>query len=159
MALSHELKCNEVNDHRSAEEYFEQSSLCDFRFGNRRIPLYDNDRALRKNIQDRIPDEYNVSLDYNGFPVIFDVYSERVGIHVDTEITVRKLTEEEKLEICNCTGDKYRQQVVNDIYFDFSKKEYFKYVDNEYRMLEIKCSMEVSVEPDAGTYTLFKINC
>ena len=96
---------------------------------------------------------------YNRVSVIFDVFSERVGIYVDTEITVRKLTEEEKLERCNCTGDKYRQQVVNDIYFNFSKEEYFKYVDNEYRMLEIKCSMEVSVEPDAGTYTLFKINC
>lgn len=157
--LIKKLKCNEVNDHISAKEYLEKSKSCDFRFGNRRIPLYDNNRSLRKNIQDRISDEYNVSLDHNGFPVIFYIYSERVGIHVDTELTVRKLTEEEKLEICNCTGDKYRQQVVNDIYFDFSKKEYFKYVDNEYRMLEIKCSMEVSVEPDAGTYTLFKINC
>ena len=95
---------------------------------------------------------------YNRVPVIFDVFSERVRIYVDTEITVRKLTEEEKLERCNCIGDKYRQQVVNDIYFDFSKKEYFKYVDKEYRMLEIKCSMEVYVERDAGMYTIFKIN-
>lgn len=154
--LMQKLNLNEVYDHRTAKAYLEQSETYDFRFGNKEIPLYDNDRELRKCIQDRFPDEYNTSLIHNGVPVIIDVHSERVGIHVDAEVNVRKLTDEEKLGKCNCTGDKYRQQIVNDIYFEFSKEEYFRYADNEYRMLEIKCSMEVSAEPDSGTYTLLK---
>lgn len=154
--LIQKLNCKEVYDHRSAKAYLEQSKTYDFRFGNKEIPLYDNDRELRKCIQDSIPDKYNTSLIHNGFPVIIDVQSERVGINVDAEVIVRKLTDEEKLERYNCTGDKYRQQIVNDIYFEFGKEEFFRYADNEYRMLEIKCSMEVSAEPDSGTYTLLK---
>ena len=150
------LEQREVYDHGSALNYYDQTISCNFRLGNDDdIPFYDNDSVLRKSIHARIPDNYHITLSQNGKPVIIDAYRDRIGINISTDVKLRKLTDDEKMKYAKCSGDKYRQQIVNDLYFEFQKEEYFKYIDNEYRVLEVSYSLSVDADSSSGTCTSF----
>lgn len=46
--------------------------------------------------------------------------------------------------------------MVNDVFFDFEEEDYFKYIDNKYRVIEIRYFINVSADKDSGICYIFE---
>lgn len=146
-----------ITSYDEAVDYYSKSGEYDYRVGNTFVPIYDSDYKLKRDIQKTVSDKNDLSIYDNNRPYIINAHKDKLGVDIKIlDVIVRKLTPDEKRKE-NSTGDgKYQEQMVNDIYFEFDEEDYFKYMDNTYRMLEIKYSVKVSAAKDSGICYIFE---
>lgn len=146
-----------ITSYDEAVDYHSKSGEYDYRVGNTFVPIYDSDYKLKRDIQNTVSDKNDLSVYDNNRPYIINAHKDKLGVDIKMlDVIVRKLTPDEKRKENSTDDGKYQEQMVNDIYFEFDEEDYFKYMDNNYRMLEIKYSVNVSAEKDSGICYIFE---
>ncbi|MGN1190848.1 MAG: hypothetical protein ACI4SL_10700 [Candidatus Ornithospirochaeta sp.] len=154
--LSQKLKCQILSSLSDVESFLETVNEFDYRIGNPGIPLYDRAFTLRGRVQETLPSGYCIPFYKENSVALIAAHKNRIGIGINIHnVEVRKLTDEEKVREGKRENNKYKDQIMNDIYFDFTEEEHFKFMDNEYRVLQVDYSISVSAEEDSGICYIF----
>lgn len=151
------LKRKVITCHFDAEDYLNTIDSYDYLTGNTNIPLYDKDFVLRRRVYETVSKDYYAPFYKEDSPAIIAANKDKIGVKIcSIDVKVRKLTDEEKRGRGNKVSDRYKEQIVNDIYFSFDEEDYFKFMDNEYRVLDISFYVGVSANEDDGICYIFK---
>lgn len=154
--LSQKLKCQRLSSLSDVESFLDTVNEFDYRIGNPGIPLYDRAFTLRGRVQETLPSGYCIPFYKENSVALIAAHKNRIGIGINIHnVEVRKLTDEEKVREGKRENNKYKDQIMNDIYFDFTEEEHFKFMDNEYRVLQVDYSISVSAEEDSGICYIF----
>lgn len=151
------FKSKVITCHFDAEDYLNTIDSYDYLTGNTNIPLYDKDFVLRRRVYETVSKDYYAPFNIEDSPAIIAADKDKIGVKIGIiDVKVRKLTDEEKRGNGNKVFDRYKEQIVNDIYFSFDEEDYFKFMDNEYRVLDISFSVGVNANEDDGICYIFK---
>lgn len=155
--LSDTFKSKVITSHSEAENFLDAINGDDYLAGNSNIPLYDKDFELRRKVYESVSEDYYAPFFKNGLPAIIAANKDKIGVMINvTDVKVRKLTDEEKRGKGNKVSGKYKEQIVNDIYFYFDEEDYFRFIDNEYRILDIRFFVGVSANENDGICYIFQ---
>lgn len=155
--LSNTFRSKVVTCHSEAENFLDTINGDNYLTGNSNIPLYDKDFELRRKVYESVSEDYYAPFFKKGFPAIIAANKDKIGVKINvTDVKVRKLTDEEKRGEGKIVSGKYEEQIVNDIYFYFDEEDYFRFMDNEYRVLDIRFSVGVNANEEDGICYIFQ---
>lgn len=158
ICFSFKLKLKKVivSDHSGAQECLSSADDYDYRIGDPNSPLYEKDYRLFSNIRKTVPFGYNtIEVEENPHVLIY-AKKEKISVSVSIiEVILRELSDEEILSDCQKQNGKY-EKLFGLVNFCFEKSDYIQYMKKRRRMLEVRYSVAVSADENAGICYTFK---